>query len=77
MKTRAMKHWGAMLLILLAMPVLTACPCVEDEQDEPTPDPTVTTGKAEIQYRMSTTPDLLLFVTPQVTFFNGAGVKNT
>lgn len=86
METKAMKHWGAMLLILLVMPVLTACPCGEDEPDEPTPeqptptptpDSTVTTGKADIQYRLSMTPDLLSFVTPQVTFFNGAGIKNT
>lgn len=64
MKTKTMKHWGVMLLILLTMPVFTGC-CEDD------------TRSADITYYISASPDLLLFVTPKVTFFNNADVNYT
>ena len=64
MKTKTMKHWGAMLLILLTMPIFMAC-CKDDNRS------------AEITYCISASPDVLLFVTPKVTFFNNAGVNYT
>lgn len=83
MKTmKTMKNWSLMALMIVMLPMLTACP---DDPVEPTPidnnteDTTTTTpqGRAEFTYNMNVSPDLLLFVTPQVTFFNGAGAEES